>query len=424
MKKMFAVTLTTGALTLYKIFSGFIIAKIVALYTGPAGIAMLGQLQSLLTAMNGIVISPVGNGIVKHTASNVHHGYESCSRWWRASFLFSFGLILIVLPLGLYFNEFISLHIFNNTAFSWLVTLCCLVLPLSVINTAFISVINGEQRYKRYVSVGFISTTISTIVVISLVFFYKLPGALIAAALNTSIAGLVIFFISIREPWLRCKYWFGIVELKYIKDIGRYVLMAITAAIATPAALIIIRNFLIDFSGWSNAGQWQAVWKISEVYLAVITMALSTFYLPQLSKLKNAQEIKSEIWKAVKFILPVVIIMALFVYFLRDLIITILFTKDFYEARNLFSVQLVGDVVKILAWLFAFPMLSRGATKWFVFSEIFFATTLVVFSYFLIRKVGVQGANWAYLINYVLYFAFVFLNLDNIIGKQNNKNEK
>lgn len=56
MKKMLSVTLTTGVLTLYKILSGFIIAKIVALYTGPTGIAMLGQLQSLLTALNGVVI--------------------------------------------------------------------------------------------------------------------------------------------------------------------------------------------------------------------------------------------------------------------------------------------------------------------------------------------------------------------------------
>lgn len=423
MKKMLAVTFSTGALTLYKILSGFIIAKIVALYTGPTGIAMLGQLQSLLTALNGIVNSPVGNGVVKHTASNVHNGYEVCSKWWRASILLSFGLILLVLPLGLIFDDYISLYIFNNSAFSWLVTICCLVLPLSVINTAFISVINGEQRYKRYISVGFLSTTLSTIVVISLVYVYKLPGALIAAAINTSVAGVVIFVISFKEPWLRYKYWVGFVEFKYIKDIGRYVLMAITAAIATPVALIIIRNFIIDFSGWTNAGQWQAVWKISEVYLAVITMALSTFYLPQLSKLENAEEIKSEIWKAVVIILPVVIIMALAVYLLRDFIINVLFTKDFYEARNLFGVQLIGDVVKILAWLFAFPMLARGAAKWFVFSEIFFATTLVIMSYFLIRRLGVQGANWAYLINYILYFTFVFANLNNIIGKQNNENE-
>ncbi|KZP55772.1 O-antigen translocase [Enterobacter ludwigii] len=424
MKKMLSVTLTTGVLTLYKILSGFIIAKIVALYTGPTGIAMLGQLQSLLTALNGVVISPVGNGVVKHTASNVHNGYDSCSKWWKASFLFSFGLLLIILPLGLFFDDFISLYIFKNNSFSWLVILCCMVLPLSVLNTAFISVINGEQRYKRYVCVGFISTTISTIAVITLVYLYKLPGALIAAALNTSFAGVVVFIISFKEPWLKIKYWLGIVELKYLKDIGGYVLMAITAAIATPVALIIIRNFIINFAGWVDAGQWQAVWKISEVYLAVITMALSTFYLPQLSKLENAKEIKNEVWNAVKVVFPIVILMAFMVYILRDLIITILFTKEFYEARNLFSVQLLGDVIKILAWLFAFPMLARGAIRWFVFSEIFFATTLVIFSYFLIKQIGVQGANWAYLLNYVLYFIFVFINLDNIIGKKKNKNEE
>ncbi|MGQ7112799.1 O-antigen flippase, partial [Escherichia sp. TWPC-MK] len=43
MKKMLAVTMSTASLTFYKILSGFIVAKIVAIYTGPSGIALLGQ---------------------------------------------------------------------------------------------------------------------------------------------------------------------------------------------------------------------------------------------------------------------------------------------------------------------------------------------------------------------------------------------
>jgi PST family polysaccharide transporter len=421
---MLAVTLTTASLTLYRILSSFIIAKLVALYTGPTGIAMLGQLQSLLTALNGVVISPVGNGVVRYTAGNIGYGYEVCSNWWKASFLFSFFLMVIILPLGIIFSDNISYYLFDYSEYAWVVVICCLTLPLSVINTAFISVINGEQRYKRYVSVGFISVTISTLSVIFLVYNYKLHGALLAVAINTSIAGLVVFIISIKEPWVKIKYWFGLVGLKYFKDIGGYVLMAITAAIATPVALILVRNFLVDFTGWDSAGQWQAVWKISEVYLAVITMALSTFYLPQLSKLNDCLEIKKEVWNTAKVVLPIVIFLAMMVYLLRDFIINILFTKEFYAARSLFAVQLCGDVVKILAWLFAFPMLAKGAIKWFVFSEIFFATTLAFLSYLLIKNIGVHGANWAYLINYILYFFFVFFNLNRIVGISKLENER
>ena len=42
-----------------------------------------------------------------------------------------------------------------------------------------------------------------------------------------------------------------------------------------------------------------------------------------------------------------------------------------------FAIQLSGDVIKIAAWLYAYPMVSRGATKWFVGTEIVFFDSLV-----------------------------------------------
>ncbi|MGQ7101522.1 hypothetical protein ACUOAQ_28665, partial [Escherichia sp. SP-MK] len=182
--------------------------------------------------------------------------------------------------------------VLKESSYQWVVILCCLVLPLSIVNTAFVSVINGEQKYKRFIGVGFASNTLSTISVLLLIYFYGLSGALVAVAINTSIAGGVVLLVSLREPWFKFKYWFGQVNKQHLKDIGGYVLMAITAAIATPLALMQLRLYLVNFAGWESAGQWQAVWKISEVYLSIITMALSTFYLPQLSKIKSGEEIK------------------------------------------------------------------------------------------------------------------------------------
>ncbi|MCE4588207.1 O-antigen translocase, partial [Escherichia coli] len=415
MKKMLAVTMSTASLTFYKILSGFIVAKIVAIYTGPSGIALLGQLQSLITALNGVVVAPVGNGIVRYTSANAPGDYDSCSKWWRAAIILSLCLLFIVASMGILGRNYIASFLLKESSYQWVVILCCLVLPLSIVNTAFVSVINGEQKYKRFIGVGFASNTLSTISVLLLIYFYGLSGALVAVAINTSIAGGVVLLVSLREPWFKFKYWFGQVNKQHLKDIGGYVLMAITAAIATPLALMQLRLYLVNFAGWESAGQWQAVWKISEVYLSIITMALSTFYLPQLSKIKSGEEIKVEIWRTAKVVLPIVIVLAFFVYILRDFIIYVLFTKDFIPARDLFSIQLVGDVVKIFAWLFAFPMLSRGATKWFIFSEVFFSCTLVVFGYYFIKSFGAHGANFAYLVNYIIYFIFVFFNINKIV---------
>ncbi|MDT9693982.1 O-antigen flippase, partial [Streptomyces sp. P9(2023)] len=90
-------------------------------------------------------------------------------------------------------------------------------------------------------------------------------------------------------------------------------------------------------------------------------MALSTYYLPRLASLTGVDAIVSEIHKTARVILPIVIVLALGVYLLRDVAIWLLFTEEFKPARDLFAVQLCGDVMKIASWLYAYPMLSRGA---------------------------------------------------------------
>lgn len=424
MKRMASVTMFTALITLYRIASSFIVAKVIAIYTGPAGLAMLGQTQSLFALINGIVISPAGNGLVRYTSENINQGYESCARWWKASIFYAIIFLFTISPFLFFFQKQISLFLFQEESYSWIAIAIIIALPCSLINTAFISVLNGQQQFRSYFLVSFISISLSTLVVFFLVYHYMINGAILAAVINTSISGFVILVISLKRDWVKFEFWIGLPQKKYLSDILKYIIMAVTAAIAAPLSLMLIRKLLVVNVGWSITGEWQAVWKISEVYLSVITIALSTYYLPQLSKLKSAEDIKKEIANALKVVLPVVVILALMVYLLRDIIVHVLFTGDFYEARNYFSVQLVGDVIKIISWLYAFPMLSKGAVKWFVSSEIFFSITFVLFSYFLISMLGAHGANWAYLINYSLYLIFVFFNLNNIICFKGKIKEK
>lgn len=191
-------------------------------------------------------------------------------------------------------------------------------------------------------------------------------------------------------------------------------LMAITSALTVPISLILVRTILIEAVGWDAAGYWQAVWKISEVYLGVITLALSTYYLPRLSSLVGVEAIVGEIHRTARVVIPVVAVMALAVYLLRDIAIWLLFTAEFNSARDLFAIQLCGDIMKIASWLYAYPMLSRGATRIFIISEIISSITFVVLSYSLVNVMGVEGAPMAYLVNYCLYFLFVFFNVRKI----------
>lgn len=411
MRKVLKITIMSGGLTFLKMLMGFVIAKVVAIYTGPAGLATLGQMQSLISALNGIVGAPVSNGIVRYTAENHSISYEDCSPWWRAAVIWVLIISCLLVPVGIGFSKYISFWIFHDNSYFWIICLSLILLPITATGILINSVINGHQNYKRFIFLGLISTVFSSVLMLILIFLYKIEGAIIAAAVQYSLIGLILILANYREPWFNLNYWLGRTSKKNLAKTGEYMAMALITAITTPLSIVIIRNILVTNVGWDNTGSWQAVWKISEVYLGVITMALSTYYLPQLSKLKNHDEIINEIKRTAMAIMPIVIILALFIYLVRDYLIIILFTKEFMQAKDLFLVQLAGDIIKILSWMLAFPMIAKGATKWYISSEIFFSILLIIIAYILIPVYGAHGANYAYLINYTLYLLFVFFNI-------------
>ncbi|KGA42899.1 WzxB protein [Pectobacterium odoriferum] len=414
MRKLLSVTFFSGLLTLARMGCGFIIAKVVAIYTGPTGMAMLGQIQSMVGSLNGIVNAPLGSGLIRYTAEFEKNGVAACSPWWKASTWWLVVILGTIMPVGFLFSRPLASLLFHNEDYAWIVLVSTAVLPLSALGTLINSVINGYQQYKRYIVLGAISTAASCAFMVILIFNLGITGALLAASVQMGLIGIVMLVGVLRQPWFSLCHWWGATEKEKKKKIGGYILMAVSSALTAPVALIGVRNILVSHGGWEQAGQWQAVWKISEVYLGVITISLSTYYLPKLSVLKDINDIRKEINRTLLIVMPIVSIMALSVYVLRDIIITLLFTDEFREARDLFLIQLAGDVIKIASWLYAYPMISRGATKWFVFSEVFFSALFVILSYFLVSQLGTQGVNVAYLVNYSLYMIFVFFNLKRI----------
>ena len=156
--------------------------------------------------------------------------------------------------------------------------------------------------------------------------------------------------------------------------------------------------------------------KISTTYLGVITLSLSTYYLPKISGIKVKSELLSEISKVMRLVAPATIMLGILIYLLRDFIISILFTAEFIEMRELFAVKMLGDSFKIMSWVLSFVMLAKAMTVEFILTEIIFSTGMVLLSFFLMAKYQLIGSIYAYALNYflylvILYFIIIFSNL-------------
>lgn len=419
MRKLLTVTTFTGLLTILRMSAGFLIAKVIAVYLGPVGMAILGQMQNIIAVLNGIIYAPINPALIRYTAENYDGTYTKCIPWWKAGVRWTVLFLLIIIPISCIFSSKISYWLFNSSEYKSVIIITLLSLPFSVAGSMINAINNGLQRFKKYIIMGMISVVISTTGIILLIVYAGTKGALVAIALQNSLIGIVLLCLSFNESWLKVSHWFGKVDKQCMKSIAKYILMALTSSLTLPIALICIRQLLIKATSWEDAGQWQAVWKISDAYLAVMTLALSTYYLPQLSKIKDIYNLKKEINSVAKVIIPLTILSALAIYLFRDFIISTLFTRDFTPAREYFLIQLMGDIVKIIAWIYAYPMIAYGIAKWYICGEIAFSLIFVGLSYSTISTFGVHGANISYLASYSLYFIIIYIYFDKIIVFKN-----
>lgn len=394
--------------TATKMLSALVINKAIAIYIGPTGLALVGQFQNFIQLIMVAAQGAITGGITKYTAE---YGSKSERLPVLLGTATRIGITTSTLVgvLIFIFSEYLSVLVLESSDYDYIFFILSVSLIFFVINNFLLAILNGLKEIRVWISVNVCQSIISLIFTSVLIYFLGLHGALIALVTNQSLVLLVVVFLLKKHKIINFKLIKSKFDCLEAKKLSSYALMTITSAITVPATQLIIRNHIGDTISWEAAGHWQAMWYISSMYLSVITTTLSIYYLPKLSEIKARSEFRKEIISGYKLVMPLVIFLAIVIYLLKDFIVWLLFSEQFTAMRDLFLLQLIGDVLKMASWLIAYIMIAKALKKQFIITEILFSVTFVVFSVFLIFFNGLVGVTYAYALNYLLYFFVVFL---------------
>lgn len=403
-----------GIAVLIKTATMFILNKILAIYVGPSGYAAIGQFQNFIQIVTTFAGGAINTAVVKYTAE--YHESEQRQRlvWQTAgSIVFIFSIVTAIVIL--IFQKHLAQYIFQSIKYQSIFVWFAIFLIFFNFNALFLAILNGKKEIVRLVVANIAGSIFSLLITGLLAFKLGLYGALVALSINQSIVFLVTLFLCYKANWFKLTYLFGKIDKVLSKKFVGYVLMALTSALCVPLSQILIRSYITDEFGVQYAGYWEAMIRLSGAYLMLVTTTLSVYYLPRLSELKDIGSIKKEVYTGYKFIFPIAFVGAIIVYVLKDIIIGLLFTKEFLPMRELFLWQMIGDSLKIGSWIIAYLMLSKAMTKLFIASEIFSVLTLLLLTYICTKAYGFKGVSIAYLINYAVYWlvisCIVFKNL-------------
>ena len=383
------------------------INKLLALYVGPTGYAALGQFQNVVQMITTAASGAINTGVVKYTAEHHANHLRQRSVWQTAGSITLIGSIFTGLAIALFSGKLAEAILHDSTyrgVFLWFGA----TLVLFTLNSLLLAILNGTKDIGRYILANISGSVLAFIVTAAMVIQFGLYGALTALAIYQSIAFFVTAFICYKAPWFKLSLLVGRIDKGVAVSLAKFTAMALTSATCVPVSHILIRNHLGETLGWEAAGHWEAISRLSAAYLMLATTTLSVYFLPRLSELNDPTELRKEILRGYKIILPFAAMSAIGIYAFRDLIIKILFTDEFLPMRDLFAWQMVGDTLKIGAWILAYLMLGKALTVPFVASEIIFSISLVLISYVVVSMIGLKGVAVAHAVNYFGYWVFVW----------------
>ena len=396
-------SLLNGIAVVVKVASALVLNKILAVYVGPAGYAVIGQFQNAVSIVVNLAGGVVATGVTKATAQHFDDEAKQHAIWQTAT-RFSLGASVIAAIVLLLMGNSLAQWLLHRADMSSVFVWLALILPAMAANNLLLAIVNGKKEVGIYVMANIIGSLISMLVVGLLAFNFGLYGTLVAFTINPAIALLATAAIVARRDWFKAKFLWGRMNRPALRELSGFGLMGLTSALTVPISYMLIRDHLATNLGLTAAGYWQASWKISEIYLMLVTTTLSVYYLPRLAEIRTAPELKTEIIKVYRFVMPIVVAGAVVIFLLRDFIIRTLFTPEFLPMRELFPWQLAGDVIKIGSWILAYIMLGRAMVKVFVVTEIAFSILFVLLTWLLVGVFGLLGVSMAYAINYCCYW--------------------
>lgn len=405
---LFRTSVLNGVAVLIKTITMFVLNKILAVYLGPTGYAAIGQFQNFIQMVTTFAGSAINTAVVKYTAE--YHEDETKQRavWKTAgSIVFLFSLVFAILIL--IFQKQLALYIFQSLKYQTIFIWFAIFLIFFNFNTLFLAILNGKKEILKLVLANIAGSLFALVITGVLAIKLQLYGALIALSIYQSIAFIVTLILCHRADWFEFSSLLGKIDLGITKKFASFILMALVSAICVPLSQMLIRAYLTQEFSLAYAGYWEAMIRLSTVYLLLVTTTLGVYYLPRLSELSAIDEIKKEVYLGYKFIFPLAVVGGICVFILRDWIIKLLFSPSFAPMQDLFLWQMMGDALKIGSWILAYLMLSRAMTKLYICTEIIFTVSLIVLTYICTQVFGFEGVSVAHLINYGLYWIVISL---------------
>lgn len=399
-----------GGASVINIGLGLLRMKAAAVLLGPAGVGLIGLLNSL--AGTASTIASLGFGTVGTRQIAEAVGREDAAAMAAARRALFWGTLVLSLLGGVAFwvlRDVLAARVIGDAALASEVGWLTLVVVLTVAAGSQTALLNGMRRMGDLARVSVLSGLLSTAIGVAALMLWGREGLMlfvIAAPVASFFLGHV--YVA-RLPKIQApstplpelaRQW------RILAKLGGAFMVA---GLAVTVGQLLVRTLVQRQLGGDALGYFQAASTISMTYIGFVLGAMGTDYYPRLTA---AIHDHAAVNRMVNEQTEVALLLAGPVFLamlgLAPWVIELLYSSSFHAAADVLRWQILGDILKVASWPLGFIILAGGRGMVFMLTEALAMSVFVVLTSLGLSMFGVVATGMAFLGMYAIYLPLVY----------------
>ncbi len=395
-----------GAQTSTRMVLAFFSAKISAVYLGPAGMALVGQINSFIQMTAGAIGSGADTAVVSLTAEKRTARGGLPVLWGTAMHLVLVlaGALALVVTLA---SAPLAAWLLADKKYWPVIIVAGLAIIMAVADRVILGALNGLKQVNLIAKTGIGSAVFEVCAFASLVYTFGLWGGLLGMAAICAVKLTITCIVAIRSGLVTPRMLTGTFDSGTAREIAHFYPMLLVNAIVPTLAEILVRDSVINGLGLEAAGYLQATWRLSNMYSGVMTTALGFYFMAHYASLPNDADRATMLRRTVLQLLAMTAVAASSIYVLREMIIRVVLTPKFLPMGDLLPLHLLGDVFKMMDYPLQMALVSQRRMSWYITQAAGGPTLFALLAHVWLPLFGTQAAPAAYATSHVVVFFFL-----------------
>ena len=404
----------TGLVGILRVFIGLVSQKVIAIFLGAPGLAIIANLRNFVGILTSFSSVGSQNGVIAETAA---YRNEKLYRSFINTTLTLMFAVSAIMFLFLWWQiDWISSNLFLEHSNESIVKAFSFTIPFMGLAVLMEAILSGKKSFKVVANLQLATNVFATIIMIVLIYFYGLQGAIFGTVIRPMI-GFVLFYYYFKSS----SNMFSLVlnfspDVSQLKTLSPYILMTLISMGFVQVIEIWLRFLIADKINIDAAGYWTAMNGISSNYFLFISYAFTLYVLPKFAEKKYSFSLFKEVKAILKTLLPIITIAMIGVYIFRVPITKVLYTPEFVGIAPLFKWQLGADWVRVIFLVFAYYLVANKLLIKYFVVEIFSFALFVGCSFYWVDHFGIEGVVMA---NFTRYIGCLILIIVLLINKRN-----